>query len=71
MELIKVGKEHGVKDALINNLLDQKANFHGHFLKPRKFRDILEGRFQIDEIIRVERKNDEYTVSNKTFDFSA
>jgi len=32
---------------------------------------ILEGRFQIDEIIRVNRKNDEHTISNKTFDFSA
>lgn len=27
-------------------------------------------RFQIDEIIRVNRKNDERTISNKIFDFS-
>ena len=33
--------------------------------------EILAGRFQIDEIIRVDRKNDERTISNKTFDFSA
>ena len=32
--------------------------------------DILEGRFQIDDIIRVDRKNDEHTISNKIFDFS-
>jgi NTE family protein len=69
--LIKVAKEHGVKDDLINNLLNQKTKFHGQFLKPRRFHDILEGRFQIDEIIRVNRKNDEYTISNKTFDFSS
>jgi NTE family protein len=69
-ELLKVGKEHGLKDAIIDNLLSQKTKFHGQFLKPRRFADILEGRFQIDEIIRVERKNDEYTISNKTFDFS-
>ena len=34
------------------------------------FWNIVEGRFQIDEIIRVNRKNDEYTISNKIFDFS-
>ena len=27
--------------------------------------------FQIDEIVRVDRKNDEHTISNKTFDFSS
>ena len=32
--------------------------------------DILEGRFQIDDIIQVNRKNDEHTISNKIFDFS-
>jgi NTE family protein len=70
-QLLKLGKEHGVKDDIINNLLNKQTNFHGQFLKPRRFIDILEGRFQIDEIVRVERKNDEYTISNKTFDFSS
>jgi len=69
--LIKMAEEHGVKDDRINNLLNQKTKFHGEFLRSRRFQDILEGRFQIDEIIRVNRKNDEHTISSKTFDFSS
>ena len=69
--LIKVAEDHGVKNDTINNLLNQQTNFHGQVLKPRRFLEILEGRFQIDELIRVERKNDEHTISNKIFDFSA
>jgi NTE family protein len=69
--LIKMAKEHGVEDDLINNLLNQKTKFHGEFLRSGRFQDIIEGQFQIDEIIRVDRKNDKHTISNKTFDFSS
>jgi NTE family protein len=69
--LIKMAEEHGVEDDLINNLLNQKTKFHGEFLRSGRFQDIIEGQFQIDEIIRVDRKNDEHTISNKTFDFSS
>ena len=68
--LIKVAEEEGVKKTIIKNLLDQKTRFHGKFIKPGRFLDILEGRFQIDDIIQVNRKNDEHTISNKIFDFS-
>jgi hypothetical protein len=68
--LMKVAEEHGVKKDIINNLLDQKTRYHGEFIKPGRFLDIVEGRFQIDEMIQVNRKNDEHTISNKIFDFS-
>ena len=68
--LLKVSKDHGVKDVIINSLLNQKTRYHGEFLKARTFRDIIEGRFQIDEIININRENDEHTISNKTYDFS-
>ena len=70
-ELLKVAEEKGVDKDFLSNLLNRKTNFHGEFLKPRRFLDILEGRFQIDEIIRVNRENDLDTISNKTFDFSS
>ena len=70
-ELLKIAEEHGVERNLITDLLNRRTNFHGQFLKPRRFQDILEGRFQIDEIIRVNRENDADTISNKTFDFSS
>jgi NTE family protein len=70
-ELLKISEESGVERTRINNLLNRKTNFHGQFLKPRRFQEILEGRFEIDEIIRVNRENDADTISNKTFDFSS
>ena len=39
------------------------------FCKIQKYSDLLAGRFQIDELIRVNRINDEHTISNKIFDF--
>ena len=68
--LLKVSKDHGVKDVIINNLLNQKTRYHGEFLKARTFLDIIEGRFQIDEIVNINRENDEHTISNKSYDFS-
>ena len=70
-ELIQLAEELGANDDVINKFLNQKIKTHGELIKNRSFRDILEGRFQIDEIIRVDRKNDEHTISNKTFDFSS
>lgn len=70
-ELLKVAEERGMDKNFIANLLNRKTTFHGQFLKPARFQDILEGRFQIDEIIRVNRENDADTISNKTFDFSS
>jgi NTE family protein len=70
-ELLRIAEEKGVDKNIIANLLNRKTNFHGQFLKPARFQDILEGRFQIDEIIRVNRENDLDTISNKIFDFSS
>ncbi len=70
-ELIKVAKDNGVKDDIINRILDRKTMNHGMAMRPRTYSDILEGQYEIGKIIRVNRKNDEYTISNKIFDFSS
>ena len=69
-DLIKTGKEVGVKDDVINELMNRQTKYHGQLLKPRKYKEIVEGTFDIGEIVRIERKNDENTISDKTFDFS-
>ena len=69
-ELIKLAKEKGVKDEIINNLMNQQTPYHGQLLKPRRYKEIIEGRFDIEEIVRIERKNTQDTISDKTFDFS-
>lgn len=69
-DLIKTGKEAGCKDDVINELMNRQTKYHGNLLKPRKYKEIVEGLFDIGEIVRIERKNDENTISDKTFDFS-
>jgi NTE family protein len=69
-ELIKIAKDHGVKDDVINTLLDRKTMNHVLALIPRKYSDMLVGQYEIGKIIRINRKNDEHTISNKIFDFS-
>ena len=44
---------------------------HSMEIKPRKYSDIVLGQYEIGRVIRVNRKNDQYTVSNKIFDFSS
>jgi NTE family protein len=70
-DLIRIAKEAGAKDEVITNLLNQRTKYHGISWRPRLNREIIEGRFDIDEIYRLERKNDEHTISDKTFDFSS
>jgi hypothetical protein len=69
-ELIRIAKGSGVKDEVINSLMNQLTPYHGQLLKPRQYKEIVEGRFDIAEIIRIERKNNQDTISDKTFDFS-
>lgn len=69
-ELIQIAKDNGVKDDVINSILNRKTMNHGMAIRPRTYSDILEGQYEIGKIVRVNRKNDEYTISNKIFDFS-
>jgi NTE family protein len=70
-DLIRIAKENGAKDKVITDLLNQRTKYHGLSSAPRLNKEIVEGRFDIDHIIRIERKNDEHTISDKTFDFSS
>jgi NTE family protein len=70
-DLIRIAKEAGAKDKVITDLLNQRTKYHGISWTPRLNKEIVEGRFDIEEIIRIERKNDEHTISDKTFDFSS
>ncbi len=69
-DLIKIGKENGIKDEVFKELMNRQTKYHGQLAKPRKYKEIVEGSFDIADVIRIERKNDENTISDKTFDFS-
>ena len=63
--------ETGIKKEIIDSILDREVRPYGMFSKLRTYRNIVEGRFNITDVIRIERKNDEDTISNKTYDFSS
>jgi len=69
-DVIRIAKEAGAKDKVISDLLNKRTKYHGISWRLRLNKEIIEGRFDIDEIIRIERENDEHTISDKTFDFS-
>jgi NTE family protein len=70
-KLIKASTENGVKKEIIDQVLNEKTDNPNFLPTIQKYSDMMAGRFQIDEIIRINRKNDEHTISNKIFDFSA
>ena len=72
-KLIKIAKDYGVKQETIDNILDQPIPSQERFVgvKGTKYRDAIEGSFNLGEIIRVQRKHDEHSISNKIFDFTS
>ena len=72
-KLIDIAKSHGVKQAIIDDLLDTLPASHGrlHGVKPLQYRNLVEGQFNIGEVIRIERKLSEHETSKKIFDFSS
>jgi NTE family protein len=55
---------------VINNLLNRDTINHGMAIKSRKYSNIIVGQFEIEKVVRINRKNDENTISNKIFDCS-
>jgi len=72
-ELIQLAKNHGTTPKMIDDLLDRPIPVQERLegVRATTYRDGVEGAFNLGEIIRVQRKHDDYSVSNKIFDFSS
>ena len=71
-------KEIGNKNDDINDLkrelkaiLNQVQRTSSHEGKPRYYYDLLKKIFDVEEVIKVQRKDDKHTISDKIFDFSS
>ena len=70
--LIKLAEDNKVKKALVENILEQKAETRNFSTgKHFKYVDLVEHMVSVEQVIRIERQNDVHTISNKTFDFSS
>jgi len=70
--LIKLAENNKVKKSLVDNILEQQAetrNFSSG--KHLKYTDLVKHMVSVEQVIRIERKNDAHTIANKTFDFSS
>ncbi|MGH9921916.1 MAG: hypothetical protein ACRD38_04110, partial [Nitrososphaerales archaeon] len=72
-KLIKIARDHGVKQKIIDDLLDQPIATQDRLegVRAVKYRDAIEGAWNIGEIIRIQRKHDDHSIANKIFDFSS
>jgi NTE family protein len=70
--LIKLAEDNKVKKALVDNILEQKAETR-HFATGQrlKYSDLVEHMVSVEQVIRIERQNDLHTIANKIFDFSS
>jgi NTE family protein len=69
--LIKLAEENGVsKEVLQKALKEETKAVYLATGKHWKFEDLIKSNVDVDFVVRLERKNDSHTISNKTFDFS-
>jgi len=72
-EFIQLAKDHGATQKMIDDLLDRPIPVQERLegIKATKYRDGVEGAFNMGEIVRIQKKHDDYSISNKIFDFSS
>jgi NTE family protein len=69
--LIKLAEENGVNKEAIQKILKEETK--AVYLatgKHWRIGELLKANVDVDFVVRLERKNDSHTISNKTFDFS-
>ena len=69
--LIKLAEDNNIRKTLIDNIFEQQALTRNFMTgKQSTYGDLIENMISVDSVVRIERKNDIHTISNKTFDFS-
>jgi len=69
--IIKLAEEKGVSKKKLQQILQQATRtVNLRTGEQLRYDDLLKGRIDVDFVVRMERKNDIDTISNKTFDFS-
>ena len=70
--LIKLAKDNKISATLVDNILQQQALSRNFMTgKHGTYADLIQNMVSVDLVVRVERKNDIHSISNKTFDFSS
>jgi hypothetical protein len=70
MDLMNLAEGKGATKGEIDAILETKSKSSHRTGKRRKYRDLVEKRFDITEVIRIERSYDIEDIANKWSDFS-
>lgn len=68
--LIQLAKASGASETELEKLLSNFTLSKTRKGKPRKYKDLLTGRFRITKVVRIEREDDPNTISRKWVDYS-
>lgn len=69
--LIKLAKQKGATDKEIKHILELPGKSSFRTGKPRRYEELLKGRFAISNVVRIERKDDPDAISQKWADYSS
>jgi NTE family protein len=67
-ELRNLAGRAGIKEEM-NDILEKYARSETRNGRPRKYKDLLGGRFRLTKVVRIDRKDDGNEVHGKIFDF--
>ena len=69
--LIKLAEENGVSREILQKTLKEETKaIYLATGKHLRFEELIKANVDVDFVVRLARKNDSHTISNKTFDFS-
>jgi NTE family protein len=69
--LLKLAEESGASKEAVQMILNERTKGVGFVTREQlRCEDLLKGKIDVDFVARLERKNDNHTISNKIFDFT-
>jgi NTE family protein len=70
LELIRLAKDKHIPKEEVSKILNKLAKSRFRTGKPRMYIDLLKGKFDVNEALRIERYDDHHSISNKWADWS-
>jgi NTE family protein len=71
LELIRLAKDKHIPKDDVTEILEKLAKSRFRTGKPRSYVDLLKGKFDVNEVLRIERRDDRHSISNKWADWSS
>jgi hypothetical protein len=71
LELIRLAKDKRIPKDDVIEILEKLAKSKFRTGKQRRYKDLLKGKFDVNEVLRIERRDDVDSISNKWADWSS